>query len=186
MRISRRRVSHAAVLAGALALPNVTSAIGVAFTPQFLAGRFAGREELERYLARQPNGRVGRLLRPGQRLIEPALVVLAGAPVSAAAGALGVGTLRFLAWSTLGAVLPTLLLVVVGSTAAEPVRWVSNVLSEHVAIWWGFLAVVCVGLAVTYGVRHRRTMRRGGTNASEPADGPAGDSPIRNRSASET
>ncbi len=220
MRISRRRASSAALLAGALALPNVTSAIGVAFTPQLLehaplallmlhpyipiallvlpetsvvvfvavavtfrliprylafrAGRLAGQEELERYLARRPTGRVSRLLHTSQRLIEPALVVVAGAPVSAAAGALGLGSLPFLAWSFIGALLPTLLLVVIGATAAEPVRWLSDAITERVEIWWGVLAVVAVASGIAYLLRRRRLSAPAGTIASEPRGEPEG------------
>lgn len=200
--LSRRRLTAAGLIAGALALPNVTSAIGVALAPQllahaplvllalhpyapvavlvlpelpvtifvllavlfrlgprylcFLAGRAGGQEELERYLSRHPGGRIARAMPTSRRMVSPALVIIASAPVSAMAGALGVGRRRFLAMSTIGATLPTLLLVLVGKAADDPVRWTAAAVRDRSELWWVVLLTVLLALAAWVLVRRRR------------------------------
>jgi membrane protein DedA with SNARE-associated domain len=201
---SRGRLSGAALLAAALALPNATSLIGVVLTPQllahapvlllvlhpyvpvaalvlpevavpaflviavlarlvprylaYLAGRSAGRSELDRYLARRPSSRFTRALPTSKRLMPAALLVVASAPVSALAGAFGVPVVRFLLLSSVGALIPTVALVTLGAAAPEPLSWVSSAITDNSGLWTWVLVIATAALGA---VALLRRWRRG-------------------------
>lgn len=139
----------------------------------YLAGRLSGREEIERYLRKRPTSRLQRVVPVSERLVQPAAVLAGGAPTSALAGALGIGPWHFTLLNLAGAVFPTMLLVLFGAAAAEPLNWTARAVQDHPGVWQTAVAVGVVvlvtGELTRRLIRRRQLRRRTGRPPGPPA-----------------